>query len=79
MGGGIVTPAICCRYHSIGLRVCGGDIERSRLGGGGWWVMCIVSVIDVLTMSPSSLEDEGVGEGFHGRVVWSPGMQLLIC
>ena len=23
----------------IGLRVCGSDIERSRLGGGGWWVV----------------------------------------
>jgi len=34
---------------------------------------------DVLTTSPSSLDDEGVGEGFHGRVVRLPGMQLLIC
>ena len=33
---------------------------------------------DVLTTSPSSLEDEDVGEGLHGRVVWSPGMQMLI-
>ena len=30
---------ICCRYHSIGLKVCGSDVERSRLGGGGWWVV----------------------------------------
>ena len=34
---------------------------------------------DVLTTPPSSLDDEGAGEGFHGRVVRSPGLQLLIC
>ena len=34
---------------------------------------------DVLTTPPSSLEDEGVGEGFHGRVFRSLGLQLLIC
>ena len=33
----------------------------------------------VLTTYPSSLEDEDAVEGFNGRVVRLPGLQLLIC
>ena len=50
-----------CRACDIGEPTMNGRMQTQSDGTG--------LSSNVLTTSPSSLEDEGVGEGFHGRVV----------